>query len=143
MEPARERVDEMGVRVVAADVAEAGDESKVDELARELRLPLWRPARPALEVWVVVDDGRGRSVMPLELDYLRDVLVDVAHHLLHGEEALLDHARTVEPPCPESGQSFELLLLEGVVAPFEAEDRPVFLLAVEDDAVPGLPPDGA
>lgn len=52
--------------------------SKVDELARVLQLPLWRPARPALEVWVVVDDGFGRSVLPLELAYLRDVLDDVA-----------------------------------------------------------------
>lgn len=52
--------------------------SRVDELARELQLPLWRSARPALEVWVVVDDGRGRTVMPLELDYLQDALGDVA-----------------------------------------------------------------
>ena len=43
-----------------------------------MQLPLWRSARPALEVWVVVDDGRGRTVMPLELDYLQDALGDVA-----------------------------------------------------------------
>lgn len=54
--------------------------SSVDELARELRLPFWRPSRPALELWVVVDDGRGRSVMPLELDYLQNVLDDVAQN---------------------------------------------------------------
>ncbi len=51
---------------------------RVDELARDLQLPLWRPARPALEVWVVVDDGRGRAVLPLEVEYVQAVLDDTA-----------------------------------------------------------------
>jgi hypothetical protein len=51
---------------------------EVDALARSLALPLWPPSRNELEVWVVVDDGRAREVLPLELAYVRDVLDDVA-----------------------------------------------------------------
>jgi len=51
---------------------------EVDALARSLGLPLWPPSRDELEVWIVVDDGRGREVLPLELAYVRDVLDDVA-----------------------------------------------------------------
>lgn len=40
-----------------------------DEVLRALRLPRWRPQRAPVVMWVVVDDGRGRSLMPLEYQY--------------------------------------------------------------------------
>lgn len=47
---------------------------RVDELAASMQLPLWQPEREPLELWVVVDDGRGRQVMPIEIAYVRSVL---------------------------------------------------------------------
>ena len=52
--------------------------ARVNELARDLALPLWRADRDALEVWVVVDTGMQREVLPLELAYLQQRLADVA-----------------------------------------------------------------
>lgn len=47
---------------------------EVDELARSLQLPLWPALRNPLEIWVVVDDGRQREILPLETAYARDSL---------------------------------------------------------------------
>ena len=47
---------------------------RVDELAKSMQLPLWQSERDPLEVWVVVDDGRQRQVMPIEIAYVRSVL---------------------------------------------------------------------
>ena len=47
---------------------------KVDELARSLQLPLWQPERDPLELWVVIDNGRQREVMPIEIAYVRSAL---------------------------------------------------------------------
>lgn len=51
----------------------------VDELARSLGLAYWQPDRNPLEVWVVVDDGRVRQVLPLEIAYVRELLDDTAN----------------------------------------------------------------
>lgn len=51
---------------------------RVDELARSLQLPLWRADRQALEVWVVVEEGVRREIMPLERAYLQTRLDDIA-----------------------------------------------------------------
>lgn len=40
-----------------------------DQLLRSLQLPLWRPQRTPVVLWIVVDDGRGRSLMPLEYQF--------------------------------------------------------------------------
>ena len=50
----------------------------VDELARALQLPLWQLQRNPLEVWVVVDNGRRREILPLETAYARQSLAAVA-----------------------------------------------------------------
>ena len=50
----------------------------VDDLARSLGLPLWQPDRKPTEIWVVVDDGMGRKVMPVEIEYMRSVLDQAA-----------------------------------------------------------------
>ncbi|MBT8063896.1 MAG: DUF2066 domain-containing protein [Xanthomonadales bacterium] len=51
---------------------------EVDELMRSLQLPLWRPERNPVETWLVIDDGQGRRVFPVELDYARQSLARVA-----------------------------------------------------------------
>ena len=50
----------------------------VDELARSPGLPLWQPDRKPTEIWVVVDDGMGREVMPMEIEYVRAALDQTA-----------------------------------------------------------------
>ncbi len=54
------------------------DPGRVDGLVRELGLPLWPPQRRPAETWLVIDDGQGRRVLPLEYDYLRFALDDAA-----------------------------------------------------------------
>ena len=53
-------------------------EPGVDDLVRQLRLPLWPPQRRPAEVWLVIDDGDGRRVLPAEFDYLRFAVDDAA-----------------------------------------------------------------
>lgn len=50
----------------------------VDELARALQLPLWQPRRQPLTAWLIIDDGVGRRVMPVEFDYTRQAMDEVA-----------------------------------------------------------------
>jgi hypothetical protein len=51
---------------------------EVEALARSLQLPLWQPDRNPVETWVVVDNGRERQVMPLEIAYMQESLDAVA-----------------------------------------------------------------
>lgn len=44
-------------------------ETEVNELLRKLQLPLWPAERRSVEIWVVVDDGAGRRIMPVEYAY--------------------------------------------------------------------------
>ncbi len=53
-------------------------EAEVDKLMRELQLPLWPPERRALELWVVVDVGTGRHILPLEYAYAWESMSDIA-----------------------------------------------------------------
>ena len=53
-------------------------EPGVDDLVRQVRLPLWPPQRRPAEVWLVIDDGDGRHVLPAEFDYLRFAVDDAA-----------------------------------------------------------------
>lgn len=50
----------------------------VDALIRELGLPRWPPARAPLSVWLLIDDGLSRSVLPVEYEYLRPQIDRVA-----------------------------------------------------------------
>jgi hypothetical protein len=58
-------------------VARFSDES-VNEMVRALQLPLWRPERRPLLAWMIVDDGQGRRVMPIEFGDTRQSMEDVA-----------------------------------------------------------------
>lgn len=50
----------------------------VDQVVRDLELPRWRQERRPVTLWVVVDDGFGRRLMPVEYAYAWDALSDVA-----------------------------------------------------------------
>lgn len=62
---------------VLADGSEASElrlvasfsEAKVDEMVHSLQLPLWKPDRPPLDIWIIVDDGVDRRTFPLEFSY--------------------------------------------------------------------------
>ena len=47
-------------------------------MARALQLPLWQPDRPPLTLWLIVDSGFDRRIMPLEYAYVQPALEDVA-----------------------------------------------------------------
>ncbi|MDH3925728.1 MAG: DUF2066 domain-containing protein [Xanthomonadales bacterium] len=51
---------------------------KVDEIARSLQLPLWPAERDPLDIWVVVDNGLDRRIMPLEFAYAWESMTDAA-----------------------------------------------------------------
>lgn len=51
----------------------------VDQLRTELQLPRWNPDRQPLTVWPIVDDGLGRNIMPIELEYAWLGLADLAN----------------------------------------------------------------
>jgi len=53
-------------------------EQDVDKLTSSLQLPLWRPEREATQIWVVVDDGLDRRILPLELAYVRAAMDEAA-----------------------------------------------------------------
>ena len=46
----------------------------VEKLTRTLQLPLWQTSRDPLEIWVVVDNGRQRQVMPVEIAYVQEAI---------------------------------------------------------------------
>lgn len=50
----------------------------VDELVRTLQLPRWRTERKPIVWWVVVDEGRGRELQPVEYQYAWDTVEGVA-----------------------------------------------------------------
>jgi hypothetical protein len=50
----------------------------IDRLVRELGLPRWRPEREPVVLWVVLDDGRGRQLMPVEYQYAWQRMEEVA-----------------------------------------------------------------
>jgi len=51
---------------------------RVDELLLSLQLPLWQTERLATDIWVVVDNGIDRRIMPVELAYAWESMGDVA-----------------------------------------------------------------
>lgn len=52
----------------------------VDEMMRVLRLPRWRAQRTPVVLWIVVDDGRQRSLMPLEYQYAYESALSIAEY---------------------------------------------------------------
>jgi hypothetical protein len=56
----------------------AFSEVDVNELLKRLQMPLWQPDRAPAVIWVVVDEGLDRRIMPLELAYAHDAMNEVA-----------------------------------------------------------------
>ena len=51
---------------------------RVDQLARDLQLPLWQTERDETEIWVVIDDQLGRRILPVEYAYAWQAMADAA-----------------------------------------------------------------
>lgn len=60
--------------VLVAQFAEA----PVDNLVRDLGLPLWQSQRLPAMAWLIVDDGLDRRIMPIEYDYARQRMALIA-----------------------------------------------------------------
>ena len=52
--------------------------AEVNQLLRKLQLPLWPAERQPLEIWVVVDDGMGRRIKPVEYAYAWQSMNEIA-----------------------------------------------------------------
>jgi len=50
----------------------------VDDLVKELQLPLWKSERRPVTLWFLVDDGVGRRIMPIEFQQEFDSMAQVA-----------------------------------------------------------------
>jgi len=74
------------VNIVLADGSEVEElrlvaqfsSEKVDEMVRSLELPLWPAERDPMDIWVVVDNGLDRRIMPLEFAYVWESMTDTA-----------------------------------------------------------------
>ena len=53
-------------------------EPAVNDLVQSLQLPLWRPERAPTEVWVIIDNGLDRQILPMEFQYAWDAMDAVA-----------------------------------------------------------------
>lgn len=53
-------------------------QSEVDRIVRQIGLPRWRQERPAIQIWVVVDDGLNRRMKPLEFGYAWESMEQVS-----------------------------------------------------------------
>jgi hypothetical protein len=51
---------------------------EVDRLVQQIGLPRWQQERPAVQLWVVVDDGQSRELKPVELEYAWQSMQDIA-----------------------------------------------------------------
>ncbi len=67
-------------------------EKRVDELVRSLELPLWQPERKPVTIWLVIDNGLDRRIMPVEFDYVRETM----------DKTALSRGMPVRWPSPDS-----------------------------------------
>ncbi len=51
---------------------------EVDRVVQQIGLPRWQQNRPPVQVWAVLDDGRGRQLKPVEYEYAWDAMEDMA-----------------------------------------------------------------
>jgi len=52
--------------------------SEIDRAVQKLGLPRWQQERPPVQIWAILDDGRGRQLKPVEYDYAWAAMEDVA-----------------------------------------------------------------
>jgi hypothetical protein len=53
-------------------------QSAVDQLVQQAGLARWRQERPAIEIWVAIDDGLNRQLKPVEFVYAWESMEDIA-----------------------------------------------------------------
>lgn len=53
-------------------------QSEIDRIVQQSGLPRWRQERPPVQLWVILDDGRGRQIKPVEYEYAWGAMEDVA-----------------------------------------------------------------
>lgn len=53
-------------------------QSETDRVVQQAGLPRWQQERPAVEIWVVLDDGGKRELKPLEFGYAWESMEDIA-----------------------------------------------------------------
>lgn len=53
-------------------------QSEVDRVVQQIGLPRWQQERPPVQIWVVLDDGRGRQLKPVEYEYAWETMEDMA-----------------------------------------------------------------
>ncbi len=51
---------------------------EIDRVVQQIGLPRWQQERPPVQVWVILDDGRGRQLKPVEYEYAWEAMEDVA-----------------------------------------------------------------
>ena len=51
---------------------------EIDRLVQQAGLPRWQQERPAVEIWVVIDDSGKRELKPLEFGYAWESMQDIA-----------------------------------------------------------------
>ena len=74
----RERAQPDGTTAEELRLVARFAEDAIDRIVAELKLPRWQKERPPITVWIVVDDGFERQLMPVEYSYAWDALQDVA-----------------------------------------------------------------
>jgi hypothetical protein len=53
-------------------------QADVDRIVQQAGLPRWRQERPAVQIWVVIDNGRERLLKPVEYGYAWQSMADIA-----------------------------------------------------------------
>ena len=51
---------------------------EVDRVVQQIGLPRWQQQRPPVQLWLVIDDGRGRQLKPVEYEYAWQAMEDMA-----------------------------------------------------------------
>ena len=51
---------------------------EIDKVVQQAGLPRWQQERPAVEIWVVIDDSNKRELKPLEFSYAWESVEDIA-----------------------------------------------------------------
>jgi len=51
---------------------------EIDRVVQQVGLPRWQQERPPVQIWVILDDGRGRQLKPVEYEYAWAAMEDVA-----------------------------------------------------------------
>jgi len=73
-----ERVNPDGTRAQELRLVASFMPAEIDRIAQDIGLPRWQQERPAVQIWVVLDNGRSRELKPVEYAYAWEAMEDVA-----------------------------------------------------------------